>query len=121
MSCNHECLTLYHPSCGTPQVPREGGGERKGNYWALDPSIKFEDMFEKGNFRRRRRMKRPYRPPVSLQSPLCFSHHSPGFGKFLAGTAAKLGELCTCPSSLFLFFFFLFFFFLFIKDGSCYL
>lgn len=67
------------------KVPREGGGERKGNYWALDPSIKFEDMFEKGNFRRRRRMKRPYRPPVSLQPPL-FSHSCGGFGKFLAGT-----------------------------------
>ncbi|ESN94379.1 hypothetical protein HELRODRAFT_95625 [Helobdella robusta] len=48
------------------KVPREGGGERKGNYWALDESIKFEDMFEKGNFRRRRRMKRPYKPPVPL-------------------------------------------------------
>lgn len=41
------------------KVPREGGGERKGNYWTLDPAC--EDMFEKGNYRRRRRMKRPYR------------------------------------------------------------
>lgn len=41
------------------KVPREGGGERKGNYWTLDPQ--FEDMFENGNYRRRRRMKRPYR------------------------------------------------------------
>ncbi|ELU18532.1 hypothetical protein CAPTEDRAFT_88179, partial [Capitella teleta] len=32
------------------KVPREGGGERKGNYWSLDPSMRFEDMFEKGNF-----------------------------------------------------------------------
>lgn len=71
------------------KVPREGGGERKGNYWALDPSIKFEDMFEKGNFRRRRRMKRPYRPPVSLQ-PTIFSHTCGPFGKFLAGPATKL-------------------------------
>nr|XP_020648805.1 forkhead box protein L2 [Pogona vitticeps] len=38
------------------KVPREGGGERKGNYWTLDPAC--EDMFEKGNYRRRRRMKR---------------------------------------------------------------
>ncbi|KAI8494885.1 forkhead box protein L2-like [Branchiostoma floridae x Branchiostoma belcheri] len=45
------------------KVPREGGGERKGNYWTLDPAC--EDMFEKGNYRRRRRMKRPYRPPVT--------------------------------------------------------
>ncbi|XP_036412130.1 forkhead box protein L2a [Colossoma macropomum] len=43
------------------KVPREGGGERKGNYWTLDPAC--EDMFEKGNYRRRRRMKRPFRPP----------------------------------------------------------
>lgn len=41
------------------KVPREGGGERKGNYWTLDPQ--HEDMFENGNYRRRRRMKRPYR------------------------------------------------------------
>lgn len=41
------------------KVPREGGGERKGNYWVLDPQ--YEDMFENGNYRRRRRMKRPYR------------------------------------------------------------
>lgn len=52
------------------KVPREGGGERKGNYWTLDPA--FENMFEKGNYRRRRRMKRPgpYRPPVSLPKPI---------------------------------------------------
>ncbi|XP_022236051.1 forkhead box protein L2-like [Limulus polyphemus] len=47
------------------KVPREGGGERKGNYWTLDPT--YEDMFENGNYRRRRRMKRPYRPASSLQ------------------------------------------------------
>lgn len=41
------------------KVPREGGGERKGNYWTLDPQS--HDMFENGNYRRRRRMKRPYR------------------------------------------------------------
>ncbi|XP_063229677.1 forkhead box protein L2-like isoform X2 [Bacillus rossius redtenbacheri] len=40
------------------KVPKEGGGERKGNYWVLDPQ--YEDMFENGNYRRRRRMKRPY-------------------------------------------------------------
>ncbi|XP_046551082.1 forkhead box protein L2-like [Haliotis rubra] len=50
------------------KVPREGGGERKGNYWTLDPA--FEDMFEKGNYRRRRRMKRPYRAAISLPKPL---------------------------------------------------
>lgn len=45
------------------KVPREGGGERKGNYWTLDPQ--YEDMFENGNYRRRRRMKRPYRSAQS--------------------------------------------------------
>ncbi|XP_007232357.3 forkhead box protein L2a [Astyanax mexicanus] len=49
------------------KVPREGGGERKGNYWTLDPTC--EDMFEKGNYRRRRRMKRPFRPPPSHFQP----------------------------------------------------
>ncbi|KAM4609939.1 forkhead domain-containing protein [Polymixia lowei] len=43
------------------KIPRESGGDRKGNYWILDPA--FEDMFEKGNYRRRRRVRRPYRPP----------------------------------------------------------
>ncbi|XP_063076488.1 forkhead box protein L2b [Engraulis encrasicolus] len=49
------------------KVPREGGGERKGNYWTLDPAC--EDMFEKGNYRRRRRMKRPFRPPAAHFQP----------------------------------------------------
>ncbi|XP_022597475.1 forkhead box protein L2-like [Seriola lalandi dorsalis] len=43
------------------KVRRESGGDRKGNYWMLDPA--FEDMFERGNYRRRRRVRRPYRPP----------------------------------------------------------
>ncbi|KAM9343918.1 forkhead domain-containing protein [Pholidichthys leucotaenia] len=43
------------------KVPRDAGGDRKGNYWMLDPA--FEDMFDQGNYRRRRRVRRPYRPP----------------------------------------------------------
>ena len=39
-------LTWY--SVFALQVPREGGGERKGNYWMLSPNVRFEDMFEKG-------------------------------------------------------------------------
>lgn len=43
------------------KVPRENGGDKKGNFWMLDPAC--EDMFEKGNYRRRRRVRRTYRPP----------------------------------------------------------
>lgn len=44
------------------KVPiRESSGGRKGNFWMLDPA--FDDMFEKGNYRRRRRVRRPYRVP----------------------------------------------------------
>ncbi|GLH00810.1 Fork head domain-containing protein FD3, partial [Gryllus bimaculatus] len=61
------------------KVPREGGGERKGNYWTLDPQ--FEDMFENGNYRRRRRMKRPgYRAagpyPNGLFGAAAGPHHA---------------------------------------------
>lgn len=66
------------------KVPREGGGERKGNFWTLGEcfswprlcggvslscpvaEIPFDEMFENGNCRRRRRMKRPYRSGASL-------------------------------------------------------
>lgn len=44
------------------KVPNLHGGERRGNYWMLDPA--FGDMFDKGNYRRRRRLKRSYRPPI---------------------------------------------------------
>nr|QHC33955.1 Foxl2-like protein [Oxyeleotris marmorata] len=43
------------------KVPRESARDRKGHYWMLDPA--FEDMFEKGNYRRRRRVRRPYFTP----------------------------------------------------------
>ncbi|XP_055710455.1 forkhead box protein L2-like isoform X4 [Phlebotomus papatasi] len=39
------------------RIPREGGSERKGSWWTVNRDC--EDMFEKGNYRRRRRMKRP--------------------------------------------------------------
>ena len=60
------------------KVPREGGGERKGNFWMLDPNC--EDMFENGNYRRRRRMKRPYRPTPG-SGPIFSPNHPmmPGF------------------------------------------
>ena len=49
------------------KIPREGGGERKGNYWTLDPACEY--MFEDGNYRRRRRMKRPYRQMAQYPYP----------------------------------------------------
>nr|XP_014430682.1 forkhead box protein D2-like [Pelodiscus sinensis] len=49
------------------KIPREPGNPGKGNYWTLDPAC--EDMFEKGNYRRRRRMKRPFRPPPAHFQP----------------------------------------------------
>lgn len=67
------------------KVPRDGGGgagEKKGNFWTLDPA--FENMFDKGNYRRRRRVRRPYRAPtlpyipcVNLTEPLFFHQQEP--------------------------------------------
>ena len=64
------------------KVPREGGGERKGNFWTIHPA--HENMFDKGDYRRRRRIKRPapYRNPVSLPKPL-FADSSCSFNQFL--------------------------------------
>ncbi|KAK4314920.1 hypothetical protein Pmani_013832 [Petrolisthes manimaculis] len=56
------------------KIPREGGGGGgKGNYWTLDPQ--HEDMFEHGNFKRRRRMKRPplYRPGTYIYPGNCLT------------------------------------------------
>lgn len=64
------------------KVPRDSGGEKKGNFWTLDPA--FENMFDKGNYRRRKRVRRPYRAPalpfipsaVNFTEPLYF-HQEP--------------------------------------------
>uniref|UniRef100_A0A8C8S253 Forkhead box protein L2 n=1 Tax=Pelusios castaneus TaxID=367368 RepID=A0A8C8S253_9SAUR len=45
------------------RVPRERGAERKGSYWTLDPA--FHDMFQQGDYRRRRRVKRVQRSPAT--------------------------------------------------------
>lgn len=69
------------------KVPRDsscsgGAGEKKGNFWTLDPA--FDNMFDKGNYRRRRRVRRPYRAPglpyipsVNFTEPLYFHQHEP--------------------------------------------
>lgn len=60
------------------KVPRDSNGEKKGNFWTLDPA--FENMFDKGNYRRRKRIRRSYRAPalpfipsVNFTEPLYFS------------------------------------------------
>ncbi|XP_053547125.1 forkhead box protein D4-like [Bombina bombina] len=47
----NECFVKLPREPGAPSP----GGSRKGSLWALDPA--FRDMFEQGNFRRRRRLK----------------------------------------------------------------
>ncbi|XP_031829779.2 uncharacterized protein LOC116425771 isoform X2 [Nomia melanderi] len=62
------------------KVPRDGGGEKKGNFWILDPQ--YADMFENGNYRRRRRMKRPSRNTI---------YHKPLYGDPYSTTHVHLG------------------------------
>ena len=62
------------------KVPRDGG-DRKGNYWTLDESC--EEMFENGNFKRRKRMKRPQKPLSSEpKKAIYFTTGNPGAGCF---------------------------------------
>jgi forkhead box protein L len=62
------------------KVPRDGG-DRKGNYWTLDESC--EEMFENGNFKRRKRMKRPQKPISELpKKAIYFTTGNPGAGCF---------------------------------------
>lgn len=56
------------------QVPKEGG-DRKGNYWTLDEAC--EEMFEKGNFKRRKRMKRPQKS-AEPKKAIYFTTGNPG-------------------------------------------
>lgn len=63
------------------KVPKEGG-DRKGNYWTLDESC--EEMFEKGNFKRRKRMKRPSKPQSEPKKAIYFTTGNPGAGFYAA-------------------------------------
>lgn len=64
------------------KVPKEGG-DRKGNYWTLDEAC--EEMFEKGNFKRRKRMKRPTKPINETKKAIYFTTGNPGAGFFEDG------------------------------------
>lgn len=59
------------------KVPKEGG-DRKGNYWTLDESC--EEMFEKGNFKRRKRMKRPTKSQNEPKKAIYFTTGNPSAG-----------------------------------------
>ena len=62
------------------KVPKEGG-DRKGNYWTLDESC--EEMFENGNFKRRKRMKRPQKPQHGEpKKAIYFTTGNPGITGF---------------------------------------
>ncbi|XP_076652228.1 uncharacterized protein LOC143358744 isoform X2 [Halictus rubicundus] len=68
------------------KIARDSGTDGKGNFWGVDPQ--YSDMFENGNYRRRRRMKRPYR-----NTPY---HKPPFYGEPFSTTHVHLG-----PRSLF--------------------
>ena len=61
------------------KVPKEGG-DRKGNYWTLDESC--EEMFEKGNFKRRKRMKRPQKNANDQKKAIYFTTGNPSAGYY---------------------------------------
>lgn len=97
------------------KVPRDGGGERKGNYWTIRELFDFAhvinirmskysaneicdssslvidpeagEMFENGNWRRRKRMKRTYRnapyPKGLYGEPFQSAHVHLGAGRTL--------------------------------------
>ena len=71
------------------KVPREGG-DRKGNYWTLDETC--EEMFENGNFKRRKRMKRPQKMSPEPKKAIYFTTGNPTVGFYedrLMGPAAS--------------------------------
>lgn len=61
------------------KVPKEGG-DRKGNYWTLDETC--EEMFEKGNFKRRKRMKRPIKTAPEKKAAIYFTTGNPCAGYY---------------------------------------
>ena len=70
------------------KVPRDGG-DRKGNYWTLDEAC--EEMFENGNFKRRKRMKRPMKTSVEPKKPIFFTTGNPGAGCYATEDRSNQG------------------------------
>lgn len=69
------------------KVPKEGG-DRKGNYWTLDETC--EEMFEKGNFKRRKRMKRPQKSQEPKKA-IYFTTGNPSAGYLYEDTSRVAG------------------------------
>lgn len=76
------------------KIPREisNTNERKGNYWALNPT--YENMFEDGNYKRRKKIKRsrtsPYEPKAYISTVdrtniSSFSRHRFGYEMTASG------------------------------------
>ncbi|KAH1175751.1 forkhead box protein L2-like [Mauremys mutica] len=87
------------------KLPRERSAERKGSDWALDPA--FHDMFQPGNYRRRRRVKRaPRAPPggpgpapaclACPEPPYYLPHHSPPAAYLVGSAWAPPGQAPPC-------------------------
>ncbi|XP_038233102.1 forkhead box protein L2-like [Dermochelys coriacea] len=77
------------------KLPRARGAERKGSDWTLDPA--FHDMFQPGNYRRRRRVQRaplggPGPAPACPEPPYCLPHQSPPAAYLLGSAWASLGQ-----------------------------
>ena len=79
------------------KVPRDSG-DRKGNYWMLDESC--EEMFENGNFKRRKRMKRPSKPYQEHKRSVYFSTAATG-GSTTGANCSSAGTYDTGINSLF--------------------
>ncbi|KAM4016991.1 forkhead box protein L1 [Anomaloglossus baeobatrachus] len=69
------------------KVPREKGRPGKGSYWTLDP--KCLDMFENGNFRRRKRKPKTLLSQESKRSRAGAGEESAGAGEESAGAGEE--------------------------------
>ncbi|XP_067947517.1 forkhead box protein L2-like [Watersipora subatra] len=82
--------------------PKENSGGKKGNHWMISPSCSFSDMFDKGNFQRRKRRRTSYDrsrgyghlQPFSLRQP----HSRINAG--ISGTICHSGPYGASPTSL---------------------
>ncbi|XP_064243005.1 forkhead box protein L1 [Passer domesticus] len=81
------------------KVPREKGRPGKGSYWTLDPRCL--DMFENGNYRRRKRKPKAASPPdargAEQPGPPEPKRAKPGEPRPAGGTAAPPGGLPPLP------------------------